>query len=64
MRLSRKKCEDYLNWLGEGKEEKYIIGGKMRWSLYAKKKYGTCLRRHDPIAFEVYYCYWRGEHGG
>lgn len=55
---TKKKYEQYLNEVGEGlSEEEFIIGGK-----YRRMKYGTALRKYDPIAFEVGYQEWKREH--
>lgn len=51
MKYTKKDYEDYLNRLGdEGclPEESFIIGGKLR-----RMRYGSALRKYDPIAFEV-----------
>lgn len=46
---TRKQYENFLNELGfEDDDDKMTIGGKLR-----KGMYGTMLRKHDPIAFEV-----------
>lgn len=49
--ITKKEYEQYLNEIGECfDEDKFIIGGKFR-----RMKYGTALRKYDPIAFEVCY---------
>jgi hypothetical protein len=48
-RITKKMFEDYLNEM-KLTEEEMIIGGKNR-----KGKYGTMLRNHDKIAFEIAY---------
>ena len=51
MRKTRKQYERYLNEIGEClDEEKFIVGGKMR-----RGKYGTMMRKHDPVCFNVGY---------
>lgn len=55
MKKTKKEYENYLNEIGLSLDEDYfIIGGKKRKS----GKYGTMLRKHDPIAFEVGYNDW------
>lgn len=51
MNYTRVKHEDYLNMLGIPEDDKKSNGGRI--SDYAK--YGTWLRKKDPIAFEVSY---------
>lgn len=52
---TKKQYEEYLNEIGEGlSEEEFIIGGKMR-----NGKYGTMLKKYDPIAFNVGYNEWK-----
>lgn len=51
MKYTKKDWENYLNRLGdEGclPEESFVIGGKLR-----RMKYGSALRKYDPIQFEV-----------
>ena len=58
-KLTRKEYEEYLNEVGKSlPEEEFIIGGKQRpyWG-----KYGSFIRRYDPIAFEVGYSDWKRE---
>lgn len=57
MKKTKKEYEKYLNEIGLSlDEDHFIIGGKKR-----KGKYGTMLRKHDPIAFSVGYNDWRRE---
>ena len=42
--------EEYLNVLGVPEDDKYENGGRIR-----SDKYGTWVRKNDPIAFEVGY---------
>lgn len=56
MKKTKKNYEEYLNGLGYEDTEKMIIGGKMR-----RGKFGTMMRKHDPIAFEVGYREWSSE---
>ena len=52
---TKKQYEEYLNEIGEVlSEEEFIIGGKMR-----NGKYGTMLKKYDPIAFNVGYNEWK-----
>ncbi len=53
---TKKEYEEYLNdnSPSQGSEE-WIIGGVIRMSFMWQNKYGTALRRFDPIAFEVGY---------
>lgn len=56
-KYTRKAYEKYLNELSDSIcEEVFIMGGKMR-----HEKYGTALRKHDPIAFEVGFQEWKRE---
>lgn len=51
MKITKKQFEQYLNEVVEClPEEDFIIGGK-----YRRMKYGTAMRKYDPIAFEVGY---------
>lgn len=51
MKITKKQYEQILNEIGESfDEDKFIIGGKFR-----RMKYGSALRKYDPIAFEVGY---------
>ena len=36
-------------------QDEFVIAGKYRRSLHTRNKYGTALRKYDPIAFEVGY---------
>ncbi len=58
MRKTRKAFEQYLNdnIKPDYDSEEWIIGGKQRKGLYGK--YGTALRKYDPIGFQVEYNYW------
>lgn len=52
---TKKEYENYLNSIGTSlSEEEFIIGGKFR-----RGKYGTMLRKYDPIAFEVGFNEWK-----
>ena len=39
--------------------DEWIIGGKSRAKVYYPDRYGTALRYHDPIAFQVGYNEWK-----
>jgi hypothetical protein len=51
---TKKAYEEYLNENSpsQGSDE-WIIGGVIRMLFMWKNKYGTALRKFDPIAFEV-----------
>ena len=52
---TKKEYEIYLNSIGASlSPEEFIIGGKFR-----RGKYGTMLRKYDPIAFEVGFNEWK-----
>lgn len=56
---SKKMYEEYLNVNSpEHGSDKWFIGWTIRIDYMLEKKYGTALRRHDPIAFEVGYNDW------
>lgn len=59
MRKSKKAYEEYLNILSPpwGSDE-WIIGGVKRTRSMNNATWGTALRKHDPIAFEVGYKEW------
>ena len=46
--------EQYLNRM-EHDRESYIMDGKLQTKYFMNGKYGTCQRKHDPIAFNVGY---------
>lgn len=57
---TRKAYEEYLNlFVPEYESDAWIIGGKNRNRMYPK--YGSALRKHDPIAFNVGYGEWARE---
>jgi len=51
--------KDYEKFLNENPPEQgsdlWIIGGVIRMNHMWKGTYGTAVRKHDPIAFEVGY---------
>ncbi len=60
MKATKKKYEEYLNDTSpEQGSEEWIIGGVIRMSLMWRNQYGTALRKHDTIAFEVGYQEWK-----
>lgn len=54
--VTKKEYENYLNNCSppQGSEE-WIIGGTIRMAYMWQKKYGTAIRKYDPIAFQVGY---------
>ena len=59
-RKTKFNYEKYLNENSpEVESESWIIGGKRRERLAANQKYGTALKLHDPIAFQVGYNDWK-----
>jgi hypothetical protein len=64
MKTTRKAYEKYLNSLAlDNADGKYIIGGRLRIEAFSLN-YGTAIRKHDPIAFEVGYNEWKlNQHG-
>lgn len=59
-RKSKKQYEEYLNELSPSysDDENWIISGKDRRSCYYPGRWGTAIRKFDPIAFEVGYNEW------
>lgn len=53
---TRKQYEEHLNESSpkQGSDE-WIIGGVIRMAYMWQNKYGTAIRKHDPIAFETGY---------
>lgn len=60
MKSTKKAYEEFLNGLPMN-EDKFIMGGKFREWYCNVGKYGTCLRKYDPVAFEVGYREWEQE---
>lgn len=57
---TRGAYEQWLNDLSDTVEEgAWWMGGIHRIYHKSRKQYGTALRKHDPIAFEVGYKEWR-----
>ena len=60
IKKTKKEYEEYLNDLQiESESDKYIMGGKLRMSHALAETYGSCLRKHDPIAFEAGFNEWK-----
>ena len=59
VKKTRKVYEEYLNNNSPSDPDNYIIGRKIRLRYFWKDKYGTALRKYDPIGFEVGYKEWR-----
>lgn len=59
MKLTKKAYEEYLNGQSpEQGDDRWIIGGTIRMCSMWLKEYGTAIRRHDPIGFQVGYEEW------
>ncbi len=59
MKRTKKAYEEYLNELSPPYEsDEWIIGGYHRTVYAYSKRYGTAMRRHDPIGFEAGYQDW------
>jgi len=59
-KYTKKAYEQYLNDMSDCvREEDFIMCGKMRHG-----KYGTMLRKYDPIGFEIGFNEWKREHNG
>lgn len=56
----RYEYEQYLNET-TSPTDSFWMGGKFRSHYYNANKYGTALRKYDPIAFEVGYQDWKRE---
>lgn len=59
---TKKAYEEHLNNLSpsQGSEE-WIIGGVIRMAYMWQNKYGTAIRKYDPIGFEVGFKEWKNE---
>ncbi len=51
MKYTKKDAEEDLNDMGCPDRDHPENGGRVSWRMI--NKYGTWLRKHDPIAFEV-----------
>ena len=60
MRKKTKKAyEEYLNEIShEQGSEQWIIGGVIRMAHMWQKRFGTAIRKYDPIGFQVGYQEW------
>ena len=56
MKKSKLTYEYYVNELGCPEHDHPENGGRVSWSMV--NRYGSWLRRHDPIAFDVGYREW------
>lgn len=55
-----KEFEDILNKKSPSQgHDKWIIAGKLRMAYMVNKKYGTALKMHDPIQFDVLFQEWK-----
>jgi hypothetical protein len=54
---TKKEFEDYCNEFECPEHDHPENNGRVSWSMV--NKYGTWLRKNDPIAFEVGYRDWR-----
>ena len=53
---TKKQYEEHLNQLSpEQGSEEWIIGGKIAMSYMWQNKYGSAIRKYDPVGFEVGY---------
>ena len=58
--MTKKRFEDMLNETsGHTVTDDYIIGGRMRYSYFYLKHYGSALRSYDPIQFNILYVEWK-----
>lgn len=60
MKLTKTEFEEYLNETTSPRDS-FWMGGKFRTNYYNANKYGTALRKYDPIAFQVAYNDWKNE---
>jgi hypothetical protein len=56
LKKTRKEYEEYLNEVGIPEHEQTENEGRV--PIPYEYKYGTWLRKHDPIAFNVGYNEW------
>ena len=57
-RMSKADVEDYINEIGIPDHDHPGFGGRVSWAWirsHGEYSYGTWLRKHDPIAFEIAY---------
>lgn len=56
MAYTKKQHEEWLNQRSPAQDsEDWIIGGVLRMYHRCMNKYGTALRKYDPVAFRVSY---------
>lgn len=55
---TRKAYEEYLNTFNMPKDS-FIMAGKYRVWYDHTDRYGTCMRKYDPIQFNTGYNEWR-----
>ena len=59
IKLTKRAYEEYLNSLSSSLDnDSYWMGGKLRLNNKITGRYGTALRKYDPIAFNTGYCEW------
>lgn len=57
---TKKQYELWLNSISPSQgHEDWIIGGKIQMLYMWKNQYGTAIRKHDPIRFQVGYQDWK-----
>ena len=57
---SQKLYKEFLNENSPPYESiKWIMGGKRRTYFASIKEYGSCLKTHNPTAFEIGYHNWK-----
>jgi len=52
-KYTKKRAEEDLNEIGCPVDDHPEAGGRVPWNMV--DRYGTWLRRNDPVAFEVFY---------
>jgi hypothetical protein len=53
-KITKKMYEEHLNNNSpEQGSDEWIIGGSIRMGYMWQRKYGTAIRKHDPIGFQV-----------
>jgi hypothetical protein len=57
MKYTKKEYEDFLNGTPLPEHDAPENGGRV--PFFMKEKYGTWLRKNDPIQFEIGYLEWR-----
>ena len=60
MRHTKKSYEEHLNENSPQQgSDQWIIGGAIRIAHMWQNKYGTSIRKYDPIGFELGYNEWK-----